>query len=503
MTYANRQNEQPRTFLLARNWDRFGGRISEILNCYYLAEKFGLEFKFIWPSEERFPEIDELINVFKQDFRTKHLINDEIRLADIPRLEVSLDGKTSLSSFLEIFNESNESRAVVVSDFFNIPIFPGENPKEALTAFSQISETIWAPEILNIQKGISHEYANSVVIHARYGDLVTGAWRNFVDPTKYLTGIQIKNLIQERQGKGLNVELISDSPEVRDVFNLDRGGSVTKERLPGLRTENLETLTDLFKMMFSQSVLAPEASAFSTLGAHLGGKNVEVSPRKRHSSKRDLIELRQTASPWERLPVDVRGKFASRDIDQELNCINGIYCLRTYLELARRAYQEDTSNPTAINHLAIGLGLNGKENSAIDFVNVAREISMSSLDTHQDPLYFSLVSEFICVVLSIINASMRKGGIKHYIGSRILVLRRLREELGRVKPYQINKHLAEESADEIIRRFEIFLEYRLATLVRTKLVQVNSRLKRNELKYQGDKIFVLNLLRSITIELRH
>ena len=61
--------------MFANNWDRLGGRVLDILNSYILSKKLDCEFIFYWPLDDRFPEMEEQINFFSQNFIQQHRVH--------------------------------------------------------------------------------------------------------------------------------------------------------------------------------------------------------------------------------------------------------------------------------------------------------------------------------------------------------------------------------------------------------------------------------------------
>lgn len=485
-------------FLFASNWDRFGGRASEILNAYYVSRRLDIDFRFTWPKEPRFPELDEMIMAFAPEFVEKFFIQ-ESAVENLQTKQVTLDGKVSLANFVKNFEgPGTDVIGIRLGNFFSVPFFKDDAPEFSVRQFSLSVPDIWSQDVLQIHSVIEKLYRDTYSIHARYGDLVTGSWKNFVEPTKYITGQQIESVIEICLEQDKKLEVISDSFEIIELFSPHK----TKEdfllsKLPQFEIQNRQTLIDLFKMQFSAGVFAPVSSAYSKLGSHLGGKEIISISRRRISSQKEFAEFAKTQPFWKILHVSTRGSFVSRDLDQEINALLGIFNLATFERVTQSAYEADVKNPVSCNHLAIAKTLLRQDVQAKLLLKSSKEISMHALDIHEDPKYFSLLSEFACVLIYILRARTIHFRKKSPIVASIRDLRETKAALVRTKPFQIEAHFAYSVTAGLIDLLEKISSRRFAPM-RFFLLSLGFRgFIKEPFAYSQNNLFLLNLLQSI------
>lgn len=487
-------------FILARNWDRFGGRLSEILNGYYLSKRFNLNFKFIWPDEKRFPEMRELLSVFSEAFLANHLIS-EAQLEKAQILQVQINRDQTAQEFINFFKVGAIESAVTIADFFKVPIFKGEEETDVLRMFRDAAAEIWSDEVNALIDEVSTLFPHRNVLHARYGDLVSGAWSNFVDPTKYLTWNQISGFLQESAFEGKKVLLISDTKEIALAFPkfLEPVPIIDSSKYK-FSQENLETLVDLFKMQSSAGVYSPTASAYSTLGGHLSGKPVSPLRVNRHVDKKDLRKILKLDSCWEPIPLTLRKKLISRDIDQEINRLDGVFDTGVFIKIARAAFMFDPKNACSINHYAFAQALNGRRDLSESLMQKSRNISDASAQVHQDPLYMSLLAEFLCISIGVIR-DQRSLLRRDHILKKLASLRAIQKKLTATRPYQIDKGLVEDNVEEILRllvQHQTFGNRIVRALQSQKLLK---GLTKHKFSFLNNPLFLANFLVSLRIKL--
>jgi hypothetical protein len=490
-------------FLLARNWDRFGGRASEIISTFYLAKRFNLPFRFIWPSDPRFPEMPELLSSFSKSFISNHLVSED-DVQRIPKVALNLIGTMPENNFLEIFDSANGTFAASLDNFFKLPLIKGDTIPKVLRDFEATSQEVWSTEILEIQSLLAPRYEDIQILHARYGDLVDGNWNNFVDPKKYVTGLQISSMVSDLKTREQHLEIISDTPEISKVFPFPAPQNLESDiRISTFSQNGLQVLIDLMKMKASLAVLAPEASAFSTLGAHLGAKEILPIPRTRRSNKKHLIEIFATKEIWKNMDPSLRHKFVSRDIDQEVNSLTGIFSLRSFVSLTELACLEDQLNPTSASHLAIGQKFKAGSKESIELLSEARRIGEKARAVHDDPLYLSITAEFCCTLIGIIQNSQIPCLRTNTFVLEVAKLDKLLEELGDVHPYQINKLQVEQEAKEAIDMLKHLTRRKFPRLQLLTLRTINRKMTKKSFSRNSNNLFVINVLCSLVQEIRH
>lgn len=490
-------------FLLARNWDRFGGRASEIISTFYLAKRFNLPFRFIWPLDPRFPEMPELLSSFSTSFISKYLVSED-DVQHLPKVALNLSGTMPENNFLEIFDSANGTFAASLDNFFKLPLIKGDTIPKVLRDFEMTSQEVWSTEILEIQSLLAPRYEGVQILHARYGDLVDGNWNNFVDPKKYVTGLQISSIVSELKTREQHLEIISDTPEISNVFPLPAPKNHEADIATSTFSRNgLQVLIDLMKMKASFAVLAPEASAFSTLGAHLGAKEILPIPRLRRSNKKQLIEIFAAKEIWKNMNTSLMHKFVSRDIDQEVNSLTGIFSLRSFVSLTELANSEDKLNPTSAIHLAIGQKFKAESKNPIELLSRARRIGELARSVHDDPIYLSITAEFCCTLIGIIQSARKPYLRTNKFVLEVAKLDNLLEELRELHPYQINKFQVEQEAKEVIDMLKHFTRRKFPRLQLLTLRTINRRMTKKSFSINSNNLFVINVLCSLVQEIRY
>jgi hypothetical protein len=485
-------------FLLANNWDRFGGRTSEILNAYYLSRRFGLDFRFTWPKEPRFPELDEMIGAFAPAFVEKFFIQ-EPTVENVEIKQLSIDAGLSPSEFIDHFEAANEELvAIKLSNFFSVPRFRGESLEESIKKFSMEVRDAWSEDALGAQSVIEKLYKDTYVIHARYGDLVTGSWKNYVEPSKYITGAQINSVIEICANQNKKLALISDSPEIVELFSPHKAEEdFLNSTLPNFEYENRQTLIDLFKMQFSAGVFAPSSSAYSKLGSHLGGREVISVPRRRISTKKDFEEFAKTQPFWKKLPHSTKDFFISRDMDQDINALGGIFNLVILERVTQVAYLADEKNPVSGNHLAIAKALLGQKANAKYLLESSMEISKGAAGIHEDPKYFAHLSHFVCVLIATLRSFKNPFRKNASILKSIMKLKGIHEELVSTQPFQIDASFANSTTSNIILFLEKISSMRFAEIRFLLISRTLGKITKEPFIYSEKDLFLLNLLQSI------
>jgi hypothetical protein len=125
--------------LLANNWDRFGGRALDILNGYLLSKKLGCNFAFHWPNDHRFPEMEEQIWFFSEEFIREHRIERAPEALEVENVNFN---EMSLDDALSLINDSRSKHFFRNPNFFSLPKFLDETLNEAQQAFSTAAREV-------------------------------------------------------------------------------------------------------------------------------------------------------------------------------------------------------------------------------------------------------------------------------------------------------------------------------------------------------------------------
>jgi hypothetical protein len=375
----------------------------------------------------------------------------------------------------------------------DIPEFIGDSQHSNLKEYAEISESIWSSELSIHSKQVELEYRQKTVLHARFGDLVTGQWRNWVDPTKYITAIQIDEVIRENKSIGIETHLISDSEEVFQIFPSSRTSkSLATQNLWAFDDESLRTIEDLFKMKSSRELITPEASAFSKLGARLGGKEPRKLIRKKLNIWQAVENVEATKVLWSRGESERVAAFLSRDIDQQINALSGVYDLSLFGEITEAALDADPKNVQSLNNRAIFFALIGDFEECQTLLAQARALSLEVIGVHHDPLFITTTTESLVQIVSEFSKPSEEGS-NQLIGQ----LEEKYEQLSSLGPYQLDKAWVLRSLSDI----RLFHEKRIRGDKQSNVMFQNEilvQVKHNRFVGASKNVFVLNLLEYIT-----
>jgi hypothetical protein len=489
--------------IIATNWDGFGGRLNGILNAYYVSKRTGVDFKFIWPKEKRVPGISEHLEALSPEFRDRYLTNSSA-VKGLSKISVNLDGTITIAEFLDFCSSAASNSYISIENPFATPAFIGDATDEQAKFYSSLAETIWSKSTLRLRRQVNTNFKDKTVLHARFGDLVEGAWKNYVEPSKYVTGLQIEEAIRQGQSQKDFIFIISDSPSVNSFLHSRQDKALVQEFTPStpLSPAVSPLLEDLFKLEACSKILAPSGSAFSTLGAKLGAKNILPLARKKLSITDSITSAVRTLKFWNEFQSSMRGPLASRDIDQLVNGLKGIQNLNLFGDLTSKALKADPTNITSLCNHQVYLTLCGKSLSALAIHLRARVLCLISNLTHRDPQTLVQLTLLNCRLINLMRArsNSRKLGIVRRVtirmGLNISVLR-----LMSLTPYQIPhkfksvaKGILSNVRRGVFNRFENPHGNDLCSQMLTKIITESFEISDNE-------IFTLNLLESIAYEL--
>ena len=478
-------------FIIARNWDRLGGRVTEVVNGMYLAQRFDVPFRFVWPSEDLFPEVEELLKLFSPEFLKSHLL-DSASVMNIPETTFDLDGKLSVEEFSALLNDSETFQAIRISNSMKLPKFAGDSHASLLADYARVSDSIWSRQVQDYARGVAEEYRNVCILHGRFGDLVTGQWNNWVDPSKYITALQIEEVLLENANNCIPTQLISDSEELLRLFpRIFKPKSGIFDSSLDLSSDSRQLVTDLMRMKCSKEVVGPELSAFSTFGARLGGKEVRKLKRPRVNIWQVSNLAQKTEILWSRAPSQNKSLFISRDIDQYLNSLSGIHDLQVLGEVTMAALRADPANVVSLNNCAIFYALSGQKAKCENSISLAKKISLGVLNVHHDPMFMTLTSEYLSNVILLLSqkiegAELSQGSKTPQINSEMLDL----------EPYQIDKQWVIESLGRINLHLNEQIDSDTFAMMEFSSEVLNRLLY---LKFTGPvrNVFVFNVLQSI------
>lgn len=425
MMYPHIDNSKTVT-LIANNWDRFGGRALDILNGYVLAKKFGCKFAFYWPDDHRFPEMQEQIWFFSEEFIREHRIEcapeaDEIEHVNFN--EMSFDAALSL-----VFNLSSK-QFFRNPDFFSLPKFLDETLDEAQQFFSFSARQVISPKSLKTWNELRAKYSQYISIHGRYGDLVNGSFNQYVDPRKYVETISLTKLIKNLYSTNERVVLLSDTAEIsRAIEKIVKKGLQPFERVNsdafGFTEYDLQNF-ELLTLASSKCIYASSSSAFSILASRIG--NVPIK------SIRDELETRDSSYPsfkwigrfYLKFNQEIRSQVISRDVLSVLDFYWKKMKFKEIIKYIEYAHKVNSDYVLSLCTTAIILKLRLKRTKSLVLIEHAEEIARSRVSVHHDPLVLTLLVKY-----SLLRSESGES------------IDDIRSEIASLNPYQFSKQKA-------------------------------------------------------------
>ena len=382
-----------RPTFVANNWDRLGGRVLDVLNGYVLSQKLDCNFVFYWPQDERFPEMDKKINFFSDDFITRYQSLDPI---DNERIKHPEFNKMSFNEAQLLVSKYDNLEYLKKPEFFTLPKFTDEKEESASQIYSQIALSVISDECKQLFRKFTSEYADHNAVHGRYGDLIDGNFRNYVDTGKYVDTISLKYFLERLYIQERNLIFLTDTPEIS--FGLKRclGDKFQNYQDLGILEGSVQDIDyqELMILASSKKIFAPSASAFSILASRLG--NTPVTIIRKEFSAIPVIDfvMSKRRRFYNLFPKRIRKQVESRDLISILQFNWQKMNFSTVLRLAHMSYRADPDYAYAVCVQAIIEELNGNISSLNELIREAETISRSFLSTHDDPLVVTLLVKY-------------------------------------------------------------------------------------------------------------
>lgn len=375
----------PRVLFVADRWDGLGARLTPLVNAMATAEALGAGFGFVWPQRAdtlAYPATA----LFSADFCARYELTPE----DLERLRI-LDPKEVFAHSREeakrLLSGLNQDTALVESNPYGIRGFVDETPGEAARRFrGAFARLAWSDDAAAIRRLIASEVGPiGTALHARFGDLVDGAWSQFLSRGKFRSSA----LIEEAAARTLDpggVVAVSDSTEFASRLST-RVPAVRSigDASPGYRSLSgpHRDWADLFALTAAERILAPSASAFSTFASQAGGGQ--------------LVDVLAVIPETERVPVMLAtqgltrdsGSFAARlearDLCYLLDSDTGELSLSERVDLAVAARTLDPDYGSAYAREAAARLAEADIARALQAARTARRLAAANT-VHQDPL---------------------------------------------------------------------------------------------------------------------
>jgi hypothetical protein len=399
-----------------------GGRLFALLNSISLAEALGTEYCLDWPATEEwgFQKPEEIFSAayLKQTAPERFTYKRALGFSKIAHMTLEEARQWSRETTVETVIKVKE---------FNILKFSNETEEQAEDRFNRAFWSIrWSVPISRlINKLNDAKTENSfATYHLRCGDIIHGAWRQFVPTEKYTPKYLVQFILelQLKNNKGQLV-ILSDSPHyVQELIGMYDAIQTPNEILPEYEHLSIQqqTICDIVIMAFSSQIYGPRDSIFSSFAARLNRKPI-ISVIDVISSNEGVLlfkdymkKLKKESFKTDRFV----GQRTARDICWSLEVFSDQLTTDTMLAWAQRAQNYDPEYCVAINHTALMHALKGDQDQARKENNRALFIAART-SRHQDPFTQSLITRSIIQNIKV-NFNYKKETYIYRLKSRFL-----------------------------------------------------------------------------------
>jgi len=404
--------EVKQLLIVAQNWDRFGGRCHELFNAYLLSKVLETEFGFHWPKIDFFPEMDEQLHYLAPEFVAKYLRNE-------PAANPTLLATNASKSSADLLQEMRQSGADTfrTGNVFDVPQIKDVNTVEL---FKALNDEVWSMEAKDLSTRIAqslNRLETAGTIHFRCGDLVEGVWNQYPEIDKFLPYVVVDEYL--RQNHSQNFALISDTQAAIESLAETHSNVVPGKTVVAtlnVEPKNLD-LADILILKESAKVIGPSKSAYSKLGAHLAGSDLEVIYQHFNSDNwsralDNALSVKTYASFEKRRLARL---LQSRDISWLVDRRFSKLSVEKLDKATKRAIGRDPENVIALCQAAVVALLQGDFGKAKSITRMATRKAKPSLKMHADPTYYAMT---IKIVLTILQLQSAKTSNLHLLQTR-------------------------------------------------------------------------------------
>ncbi|SHH17509.1 hypothetical protein SAMN05444003_2317 [Cognatiyoonia sediminum] len=258
--------------------DGLGARLLMMLNCFKIAEQFGVEPFFYWPTKDSVAiNMEHPEKLFSDQMMTSRFLSkdryDELGRDAAPLWKFLAD-KNPKRLKRHLLNGGN----LLVEEGFEIVLFPWEEDEAVRGTYRSYFDQIELVDILKercslVDETLSKGEAGSVAYHLRRGDILdTKPWMHTVWPSKVEPDEYYEAHLEKEPEK--TALIFSDCQASIDRLqaqfpNLNAIGDIAP--LEGLDPEQRDFL-ELYAMSKVDNIIAPILSAYSTAAARISGR---------------------------------------------------------------------------------------------------------------------------------------------------------------------------------------------------------------------------------------
>lgn len=386
-----------RPTLFANNWDRFGGRVLEILSCYVLSQRLGCRFSFFWPNDQRAPEMEEQLAFFSDEFSSRYQVFEDKPVQATTYLNVNT---CTMAEAQSLVDGLSEDAVLKVQNVFALPKFADESIQDALSHYSTIAKSVMSPEFTGLFNEVSDFHSQGTTIHGRFGDLLLGSFRQYVPITKYIDTISYRHLLERLKADEQQITFLTDSKEVTDGLQKILGDRIDINYEPFLnetrKSPFYEQCIDLFTLASSRSVFAAASSAFSQFATKFGGLQIsEVRTALINHSAQNMLQI-DLHEHYSNFATEIRGPLESRDLVSFLQVHWTGLEFNQIRELLERAHRADSNYIFGSCAWSLIQLLEGDPRASLEILETAEVEARRFVHTHHDPLALVLLVKY-CV----------------------------------------------------------------------------------------------------------
>ncbi len=385
----------PDVIVVAKRWDGIGGRLCALLNALSVARALGLEFRFVWPRTAEWG-CSEPRELFDDAFLARFEIAESVR-----ENRVVLSYPTGLNSAdaKKFCLEASASSVIYIDECFKVVAFADESEETAQARFrAGLTEIGWSRTVQELVAFVSEDkYPQGYsALHVRAGDIVSGAWRQFVPVEKYMPTAYVEFAIETLSGPDRDpVVLVSDNaPYARHLKRRFSQIEFLDDIIPGYSdlTEIQRAFADVLALSRARRIVGPRLSAFSVLAAHLGDVAVlGIDELTTEDNARRLLCDGIARGEKEAEQTEVLRPLLARDICWYHDVFSDDLAINEQIGLARRAVELEPDFCGALNRSAAALALAGRYKESRKASAHALAIA-AKVHRHADPLVESLAT---------------------------------------------------------------------------------------------------------------
>lgn len=462
---------KPDLMVVAKRSDGLGGRLNAILNAWSVARALDQQFRFVWPRNGRLHAIRNAYRLARalglksrfvwprnsfSDFDPRDLFSDTF----LDRYEISRSsciGRTvvlpdptlwTLPDAGELCREVSKKSMIEVDWWFGVVAFANEPLEVARTRFRNgLHEIGWSYASQALIESIFDEKSprEYSALHLRAGDIVTGDWRQFLPVEKYMPTAYTKFAIETLSGPDRTpVVVVSDNEQYVRQLRANFDTICTPDDIVAgyAQLTNLQrSFADILLLSRARRIAGPRGSAFSQLGAHLGGHAIlGVADMIEESDARRM--LRDSIALTGNDISDVLRPLLARDICWFLDVFSDDLAVDDQIALAHQATRLEPDFCGALNRSSAALALVG-DRRASQRASLRAQSAAALAVRHTDPLVETLGTSISTKALALSLGAQRRGRPQpsEMLGPTSTAgLKRSLKRCERLAPFQIHLH---------------------------------------------------------------